>query len=73
MKPNTTFFSSITDPLTLLQSGEADISLYPDGRTWAAYDSGATWIRFLNPREGAVMCRRAMCNPASSMPAARSG
>jgi putative spermidine/putrescine transport system substrate-binding protein len=54
MKPNTAFFSSITDPLTLLQSGEADISLYPDGRTWAAYDAGATWIRFLNPKEGAV-------------------
>jgi len=54
MKPNTAFFSSITDPLTLLQSGEVDISLYPDGRTWAAYDTGATWIKFLNPKEGAV-------------------
>ncbi len=54
MQPNASFFSSITDPLTLLQSGEADISLYPDGRTWAAYDSGATWINFINPKEGAV-------------------
>ena len=54
MKPNISFFASITDPLTLLESGEADLSLYPDGRTWAAYDSGAKWIRFLNPKEGGV-------------------
>ena len=54
MKPNASFFSSITDPLTLLQSGEADISLYPDGRTWAAFNSGASWIRFQNPKEGSV-------------------
>ena len=54
MKPNASFFASITDPLTLLESGEVDISLYADGRTWAAYDSGAKWIRFVNPKEGAV-------------------
>ena len=54
MKPNASFFASITDPLTLLESGEVDLSLYPDGRTWAAFDSGATWIRYLNPKEGGV-------------------
>lgn len=54
MKPNAAFFASITDPLPLLESGEVDISLYADGRTWAAYDSGAKWIRFVNPKEGAV-------------------
>lgn len=54
MKPNAVFFASITDPLTLLESGEADISLYPDGRTWAAFDGGAKWLRYLNPKEGGV-------------------
>jgi putative spermidine/putrescine transport system substrate-binding protein len=54
MKPNASFFAGITDPLTLLESGEVDISLYPDGRTWASYDAGAKWIRFINPKEGGV-------------------
>jgi len=54
MKPNASFFASITDPLTLLESGEVDISLYADGRTWAAYDSGAKWLRYINPKEGGV-------------------
>lgn len=55
MKRNSVFWSGISDPLTLLESGEADISLYIDGRTWTAYDSGASWIRYVNPREGGVM------------------
>jgi putative spermidine/putrescine transport system substrate-binding protein len=54
MKPHAAFWASVPEPLTLLESGEADITLYPDGRTWAAYDSGAHWIRFINPKEGGV-------------------
>jgi len=54
MKPNSVFWNGISDPLTLLESGEADISIYVDGRTWAAFDSGAKWIRFVNPEERGV-------------------
>ncbi|MBM3572253.1 MAG: extracellular solute-binding protein [Alphaproteobacteria bacterium] len=55
MKKNAMFWTSVTDFLTHLESGEADIGLYYDGRVWAHYDTGATWIDFINPAEGAVM------------------
>ncbi|QDL94683.1 hypothetical protein FDP22_21900 (plasmid) [Paroceanicella profunda] len=35
-----------------LSSGEADLGIYFDGRTWNHYDSGAEWIDFINPEEG---------------------
>jgi putative spermidine/putrescine transport system substrate-binding protein len=54
MKSNAVFWNGISDPLNLLESGDADISIYVDGRTWAAYDSGATWIRFINPKERGI-------------------
>ena len=38
MKPNSVFWNGISDPLTLLESGEADVSIYVDGRTWAAFE-----------------------------------
>ena len=55
MKPNSVFWTGISDPLTLMESGEADIAVYVDGRTWAHYDAGAKWIRYINPKEGGVM------------------
>lgn len=55
MKSNSVFWTGISDPLTLMESGEADIAIYVDGRAWAHYDSGAKWIRYINPTEGGVM------------------
>ncbi|NRG17230.1 extracellular solute-binding protein [Rhizobiales bacterium] len=55
MKPNSVFWTGISDPLIQLETGEADVAIYVDGRTWAHYDSGATWIRYINPEEGGVM------------------
>lgn len=54
MKPNCVFWSSVTQFLQHLSSGEADIGIYHDGRTWAYYDAGNHWIDFINPKEGAV-------------------
>ncbi len=55
MGDNAIFYSSVTEFLNHLASGEADIGIYWDGRTWAYYDSGQTWIDFINPSEGSVM------------------
>ncbi|MDA0704600.1 MAG: extracellular solute-binding protein, partial [Proteobacteria bacterium] len=55
MKPNVSFWSAVTEPLQKFDSGEIDISLYYDGRTWAYYDTGKTYIDFVNPEEGGVM------------------
>ncbi|MGL4813397.1 MAG: extracellular solute-binding protein [Beijerinckiaceae bacterium] len=55
MKPNSVFWTGISDPLTQLESGEADVAVYVDGRAWAHYDAGAKWMRYINPKEGGVM------------------
>jgi putative spermidine/putrescine transport system substrate-binding protein len=66
MRPKTVFWSSITDFLNHLESGEADIGLYPDGRVWTAFDSGATWIEFINPSEGGVMTPIGVVKPKNA-------
>jgi putative spermidine/putrescine transport system substrate-binding protein len=66
MQKHTVFWSSITDFLNHLQSGEADIGVYTDGRTWAHYDTGATWIDFINPTEGGVMTPIGVCKPKNA-------
>lgn len=55
MQKNLIWWASVTDFLNQLASGEADIGMYWDGRTWAHYDTGATWIGYVNPEEGGVM------------------
>jgi putative spermidine/putrescine transport system substrate-binding protein len=55
MKSNSVFWTGISDPLTQLESGEADVAVYVDGRAWAHFDAGAKWMRYLNPTEGGVM------------------
>lgn len=55
MRPNCVFWTGISDPLTQLETGEADVAVYVDGRAWAHYDAGAKWMRYVNPTEGGVM------------------
>lgn len=66
MKKNCIFWGSVTDFLTHLSSGEADIGIYPDGRVWAYYDTGAHWIDFINPSEGGVMIPVAIMKPKNA-------
>lgn len=63
MKPHSIFWSNVNDFLNHLASGEADIGIYNDGRTWSYYDTGATWIDFINPTEGAVIKPIMACKP----------
>ncbi|WP_176084804.1 extracellular solute-binding protein [Martelella sp. HB161492] len=70
MKPNLVFWTGLPDFLTLMQSGEADIGVYTDGRTWAFNRAGNPWLQFINPEEGAVIeCIAAMV-PAHAHPKA---
>jgi putative spermidine/putrescine transport system substrate-binding protein len=55
MRPNAVFWNSVTEFTGLLQTGEADIGVWFDGRIWEAYDSGAKWLAMLNPEEGGAM------------------
>ncbi len=52
MKDNLVYWAGPNDFFNHLSSGEADIGIYFDGRTWNHYDAGATWIDFINPEEG---------------------
>lgn len=52
---NLTFWTSSTDFLNQLQSGEFEIGMYFDGRTFAFMDEGADWVGFVNPAPGSVM------------------
>lgn len=52
---NVVFYNDINQFLTLIQSGEADIGPYWDGRAWAAHDSTIPTLRFYYPEEGGVI------------------
>jgi putative spermidine/putrescine transport system substrate-binding protein len=55
MRKNVVFWTGVTDFLNLMDAGEVDIGVYYDGRTWAHFDTGKTYIDFINPTEGGVM------------------
>jgi putative spermidine/putrescine transport system substrate-binding protein len=48
------WWSSVTEFLTQMQSREADIGIYWDGRTWAFHDDNKPWVDFVNPAPGGV-------------------
>ncbi|MCP8894853.1 extracellular solute-binding protein [Shinella daejeonensis] len=70
MKDNLVFWSSPNDFFNHLSSGEAELGIYFDGRTWNHYDSGATWIDFLNPQEGGALNGVAVQKPKNANPLA---
>ena len=70
MKPNTIFWSGVTDFLNHIASGQADLGLYADGRTWAAHDSGMTDLMFLNPTEKGAISPVGMAKPVNADPLA---
>jgi len=49
------FWNDVNEPLNMLKSGDIDIALYWDGRTWAFHDSGNDFASFDNPAPGSVM------------------
>jgi putative spermidine/putrescine transport system substrate-binding protein len=70
MRKNVVFWNGPNDFFNHLSSGEADIGIYFDGRTWAHYDSGATWIDFINPSEGGSINALAVQKPKNAKPLA---
>ncbi|MBO9123927.1 MULTISPECIES: substrate-binding domain-containing protein [unclassified Rhizobium] len=70
MKSNLVFWGGPNDFFNHLSSGEADCGIYFDGRTWNHYDSGATWIDFINPEEGGSLNGVAVQKPKNADPLA---
>lgn len=66
MRENVIFWGGPNDFFNHLQSGEADIGIYFDGRTWNHYDAGATWIGFINPSEGGSLNAVAVQKPKNA-------
>jgi putative spermidine/putrescine transport system substrate-binding protein len=52
---NVVFWNDVNQFLTQLQSGEADIGIYWDGRAWAARDGGFKTLNFYYPAPGGVV------------------
>lgn len=70
MKDNLVYWAGPNDFFNHLSSGEADVGIYFDGRTWNHYDSGATWIDFINPEEGGSLNGVAVQKPKNADPLA---
>jgi putative spermidine/putrescine transport system substrate-binding protein len=66
MGRNVSFWNSPNDFENALSSGDADIGVYFDGRTWAWFDSGAKFARFLNPSEGGSINAIAVQKPKNA-------
>jgi len=66
MGRNVTFWNSPNDFENALASGDADIGIYFDGRTWAWWDSGAKFAGFLNPSEGGSINAIAIQKPKNA-------
>lgn len=52
---NVVFWNDVNQFLTQLQSGEAEIGIYWDGRAWAAKDGGFKALNFVYPEPGGVI------------------
>jgi putative spermidine/putrescine transport system substrate-binding protein len=70
MRPHLIFWTGMPSFLTQIQSGDADIGLYTDGRTWAFNKAGNPWLKFINPTEGATIDSIVAVKPKNSHPAA---
>lgn len=70
MGDNVLFYNSYPDFLTQLETGEADIGIFPDGRAFAHQDAGADWIDYYNPSEGGVFGGQVILKPAKAHPVA---
>ncbi len=57
---NLVTWSSVTEFLNQMQTGEADIGLYWDGRAWAFIDKGNDWMGVQVPEDKALMSCVAM-------------
>jgi putative spermidine/putrescine transport system substrate-binding protein len=66
MSRNVMFWNSPNDFENALSSGDADIGIYFDGRTWAWRDSGAKFASFLNPSEGGSINAIALQKPKNA-------
>jgi putative spermidine/putrescine transport system substrate-binding protein len=52
---NSVFWKDPNEFLNLIKSGEIDIGMYWDGRTWAFVDDGNPEISYYNPKPGSVL------------------
>jgi putative spermidine/putrescine transport system substrate-binding protein len=49
------FWNDVNEFLNLMKSGDVDIGMYWDGRTWAFHDDGNDFAQFVNPSPGSVI------------------
>lgn len=67
---NVIFWNDVNQFLTQMQSGEADIGIYWDGRAWAARDGGFKSLNFYYPAPGGVVSPTVVQKVKNGSPAA---
>ncbi|MBN9458225.1 MAG: extracellular solute-binding protein [Bosea sp.] len=67
---NVIFWNDVNQFLTQMQSGEADIGIYWDGRAWAARDGGFKALNFYYPAPGGVVSPTVVQKVKNGSPAA---
>jgi putative spermidine/putrescine transport system substrate-binding protein len=48
------FYSDLSEVVNMMSTGEIDIAVYVDGRTWAFHDKGNPWVGWIVPKPGGV-------------------
>jgi putative spermidine/putrescine transport system substrate-binding protein len=54
---NVKYWVGMPEPLQLIDTGEVDIVVYPDGRAWAFIDGGKDWAGYVNPKPGGYLAQ----------------
>lgn len=52
---NLVFWNDVNEFLNLMKTGEVDIGMYWDGRTYAFQDAGNPTVKYFNPKPGSVV------------------
>ena len=61
-------WTSVTDFLNQMSTGEADIGMYWDGRAWAFIDKGNDWLGVVAPTEDKAVMTCVAMNPVKNSP-----
>ena len=48
------FYSDASEVVNMMATGEVDIAIYIDGRTWAFHDKGNPWVGWIVPDPGGI-------------------
>ena len=64
------FYSDLSEVVNMMSTGEIDIAVYVDGRTWAFHDKGNPWVGWIVPEPGGIFLSSQCMKVKNSRPEA---